>query len=285
METAVRTMETEVVEMLRQSGINSEPITVTKNGIRCMGIRVVDPEHPSISPIVYYSPEETVEAIVEKVRMLQDAGTPDISIDQITDPAYVAANVYMTIQRISDDGEDVLKQDCLNLELVLRIPLQLGISKGSVKVNKAFLERTGIAENAIWQMARDNMRETFVIDSMAATLGLPEEFAPDIPFYVCSTDDRMNGATALAFPEIFRNFCMHVEAAGCWIIPSSTEEVLLIPYGAIDVDPECLASMVEEINGNVVDPLLQLDPCAYAYDMDKDMVQIAATRAMRGEIL
>lgn len=271
--------ESKLVEVLFRDGIVAEPITTVKNGIACMGIRVIDPDNPIISPIVYYSSDETIETIASRISALQNVDKPDIHIDDFTNPDYVTEHVYMAIQRISDDDNGVIKRPLLNLELVLRISLQLGDSTGSIKVNQVLLEQSGIEEDALWQIAKDRMRNCFEVKSMAETLGLPDEFAPNVPFYVCTTDEKTNGAVALAYPDLFWNFCVHKDTDGCWIIPSSTEELLLVPFGAIDVKPEFLASMVSDVNGTsgVVDPLIQLEPVAYRYDMETDRITIAAS--------
>ena len=59
------------------------------------------------------------------------------------------------------------------------------------------------------------------------------------------------------------------------ILPSSTQELLIIPEN----DNVCyadFASMVDEVNRAEVDPLIQLDPVVYRYDLESDSIKIVA---------
>ena len=283
METTVRTMETEVVEMLQQAGINSEPVTVIKNGCQCTGIRVINPASP-INPVVYYSQEDTVQMVIDKVMAVQRAGTPDIHIDDVTDSEYVASHVFMTIQKCGNEV-DVLRKPYLNLELVLRIPMTIGNQTGSIKVTTAFLERTGISEERIWQLAKNNMCcGWFKIFNIIEMLGLPEYMSEDLSMYVCTTEDRNYGATALAFPSVFRDFCVHHNVQSLVLIPSSTEEILILPEEEISGDVSKMPLMVKEINEATVDPLIQLESCVYRFSMETNSVSLLAkVEEMEGE--
>ena len=264
-----------LINALKEEGIEAEGITVCKNGCECLGIRVIDPENPGISPIVYYSAEDTMESIISRIMAAKDFGIPDINLHAVNDPVYVSRNVYFSIQKTCTSDNDALTKPCLDLELVLRVALTIGDNTGSVKMTRSLLERCSMSEEAVWAMARENMLHRFAVRSMAELLSIPEEFAIDMPLYVCTTDSGTNGASVLAFPEVFRRFCEEHGKERLYILPSSTEEVIICPADAYK-DASVLAEMVRDINASCVDPLLQLNPAVYCFDYETDELTIAA---------
>lgn len=273
-----------LVAQLAQAGITADPVTVVKNGIECTGIRVIDPESPNISAIVYYSSDETVEAIAARVAAISQLRAPSIDVEQVTDPAYISSHVYLTIQRCSNDREGTIKKDFLNLELVPRISLEFDGQHASTKINHNLLEQADISEDVLWTMARHNMAGQFRVFTLSEIMDFPEEFTPEVPFSIVSTDSRTNGATALAFPEVFRTFCEEHGLASCLILPSSIEELIVMPEGLEDFSIPALACMVNDINHDVVDELIQLDPVVYRYDPASDEVTIAAVFSEEGGV-
>ncbi len=203
---------------------------------------------------------------------------PQISLNQIRDKYYARTHAFLTIHRKCED--DLVKRSVLNLEAFIRVEVNLGEGTGFIKVNEAYLDEIGITAKELWEFAWCNTKKTFRMFSMAELLDLPEELKVELgdelvaPFYVCTTDARTNGAVALIYPEIFREFCDKHQLDKCWLIPSSTEEVLI--YTRMDTDPDELASMVKEINMTVVEPILQLDPVIYVYTRATDEITIVA---------
>lgn len=265
-----------LINGLKEKGIEAEGITVCKNGCECLGLRVLNPDRPGVSPIIYYSPEETLEHVLDRVSTVMADGMPDFCLDCLDDPAYIAGNVYFSIQKKPDDGLDVLKRDCLNLELVLRVPLSLEGSMGSIKFPRFLLERCDMEEDVLWAFATENMKHRYIIQGMAEALGLPEDMTGVTPFYVCTTDNHTNGASVLAIPEVIRRFCAEKRMEKVYILPSSTEEVLLCPADLCS-DTSVLADIVKDVNAACVDPLIQLEPVVYCYDFERDELCISAS--------
>ena len=59
--------ENSILEALKMEGVDAEQITVTKNGVPCKGIRIITGDG-QVSPVVYYSEEETITEFVARVR-------------------------------------------------------------------------------------------------------------------------------------------------------------------------------------------------------------------------
>ena len=62
----------------------------------------------------------------------------------------------------------------------------------------------------------------------------------------------------------------------CYILPSSTEEVIVIAGSKLrdDMDVSDLAYMVNEINTAQVDPILQLEPVVYQYTVSSRKIKM-----------
>lgn len=257
---------------LAARGIEAEQVMVTKNGVPCVGFRIVT--GTNISPVVYYSQQETIESFLLRINKALTQ-IPDISVDCLSDRDYLLKNLYVSVQKVGNENH-LVKRKIMNFEAFLRIKvivLRDG-EVGSIKVTDALLDMSGISVDEAWNRAISNMVDAFSVRSMAAVLGLSEELF-DEPFYVVTTKSGVDGAAALLYPKIFRNFCLEKGIESALILPSSTQEVLIIPED-VDVDYVDFANMVNEINNTEVDPMIQLDPVVYRYDINSDSIQIVA---------
>lgn len=145
---------------------------------------------------------------------------------------------------------------------------------GSIKVSSSLLAMAGVTVEDAWKAAMSNMKSVVSIRSMADVLNMPEELFP-VPFHVVTTENGMDGASALLYPEIFKSFCQQREVDACIILPSSTQELLVVP----DDEEYCydmFAGMVNEVNSTEVDPMIQLDPVVYKYDAITNKIKIVA---------
>lgn len=267
----------QLLEALANEGITAEEITVIKNGCECTGVKVISGTD-KVYPIVYYSQDENLAEIVRRVKTVAGQDKPKVDVSQVIKPDYARKHASLAIRKIS--GEDLVKQNILNLEAYVRVAVDMGNDTGYLKADKTYLQATDLTEAELWEAAVRNTRQTLKIYSMAELLELPEELMEElrdetsVPFYVCTTTDRTNGATALYFPDIFKEFCETHGLVSLWLIPSSTEEVLINQQ--MDLEPEVLAMMIEDINIATVDPLIQLDPVVYKYDLKTNAITIAA---------
>ena len=273
----MRNFENSIIDTLKNEGIEAESIEIVKNGIPCKGLRVIK-KGCDISPIIYYSQQDTTEAFLSRVRsaLLSDVSSPTA---MLTDPDYVRDHVYLAVQRQSK--ELLVKQKYLNIELIMRVMLDLGeqAGTGSVKVTPGLVEQLGIAEDELWKCASANSHAGSNIRSMAEVLGLPDTDGEQ-SLYVATTGQLTGGASVLYFPEIFHAFCEDHGEEACYMLPSSTEEILVLRETALDngrLTVNDLVRMVETINEDQVDPILQLEPAVYRYSIDSDEIGVVAT--------
>lgn len=273
----MRNFENSIIDTLKNEGIEAESVEIVKNGIPCKGLRVIK-KGCDISPIIYYSQQDTTEAFLSRVRsaLLSDVSSPTA---MLTDPDYVRDHVYLAVQRQSK--ELLVKQKYLNIELIMRVMLDLGeqAGTGSVKVTPGLVEQLGIAEDELWKCASANSHAGSNIRSMAEVLGLPD-IDGEQSLYVATTGQLTGGASVLYFPEIFHAFCEDHGEEACYMLPSSTEEILVLRETALDngrLTVNDLVRMVETINEDQVDPILQLEPAVYRYSIDTGEIDVVAT--------
>ena len=276
----MRNFENRIVETLRNEGIKveAEEIEIVKNGIPCKGIRICK-EGSNICPVVYYSEQDTYEQIMFRIQTALESDVPHDSIKLLNDLNYVRNNVFLAVQKQSK--EEIVKKEYLNLELFMRIMLDLGgpAGAGSVKVTPGLVAQLGIAEDELWKCASANSHAGSNIRSMAEVLGLPDTDGEQ-SLYVATTGQLTGGASVLYFPEIFHAFCEDHGEEACYMLPSSTEEILVLRETSLDngrLTVNDLVRMVETINEDQVDPILQLEPAVYRYSIDSDEINVVAT--------
>lgn len=268
----------ELIMSLKEAGIDVEEIVVRKNGILCNGLKVINGEG-RVCPVIYYSPDETLSELIQKIRYAVE-NTPDVNLAVITNKDYLKENAYLVLQKKGEwyEDEETIRRDYLNLEVALRIKIQMGDDEGSIKASTTLLNAAGMTEEELWNAAEENTKASIISFTMEEALGIPgplvEEMG-EIPFSIFTTWTRANGAIALYFPEIFRDFCKKHSIDRTLIIPSSTEEVII--SRSTGIDPRTAALMVREVNDTVVNPLLQLPPVVYEYHLDTDEILIAGT--------
>ena len=267
----MRNFENRIVETLRNEGIKVEAkeIEIVKNGIPCKGIRICK-EGSNICPVVYYSEQDTYEQIMFRIQTALESDVPHDSIKLLNDLNYVRNNVFLAVQKQSK--EEIVKKEYLNLELFMRIMLDLGgpAGAGSVKVTPGLVAQLSIMEDDLWDYAAANSLKEASIRNMAEILGLPE-MDDEQSLYVATTGQLTGGASVLYFPDVYKQFCEDHGETECYMLPSSTEEIIVLKGSALaegELSMGELVRMVQTINADQVDPILQLEPAVYRYSID-----------------
>ena len=276
----MRNFENRIVETLRNEGIKVEAkeIEIVKNGIPCKGIRICK-EGSNICPVVYYSEQDTYEQIMFRIQTALESDVPHDSIKLLNDLNYVRNNVFLAVQKQSK--EEIVKKEYLNLELFMRIMLDLGgpAGAGSVKVTPGLVAQLSITEDDLWDCAAANSLKEAIIRNMAEILGLPDT-DDEQSLYVATTGQLTGGASVLYFPDVYKQFCEDHGETECYMLPSSTEEIIVLKGSALaegELSMGELVRMVQTINADQVDPILQLEPAVYRYSIDTGEIDIVAT--------
>ena len=264
---------------MKEEKITIEEVMTVKNGVECRAFRIDRADDP-VSPIVYYSENETVGEIADRIRNIARAEYPDLAPGRLTDKGYVLSHTHIGLQKESEE-EGFLKRSYLNVEVFLQVDLDLDDEIASAKVTPEMAHCLGLSEDDLWNAAIRNDRDLYSVHSMSELLGLPEGIGADM--FVVTSSRRFNGAAALYFPEVFRDFCIGRGEDVCYILPSSTEEVIVLPASSVEDVPDirCLAELVQQVNDEQVDPLIQLEPAVYEYAVSTNEIEVAATLQMR----
>jgi len=99
------------------------------------------------------------------------------------------------------------------------------------------------------------------------------QFITEIAFEiipVITSKSKINGATALMYKEIFKDYCEERGLKEIVIIPSSIHE--LIPFDG-DMDKETITAMIKEVNADTVPPEEVLSDHPYFYNLEENTIK------------
>ena len=265
-----------LLKELKQEKIDADRITLTKNGVICKGIRISLGGGTGVSPIVYYSQSDTLEELYARVHRaieMSDSSEMKNLVKLLRDWDYVKQHVVLSICR--DDAVDSswVCRDYLNLSVSMRVLLDTdNFESAGIYVTRSYAEEMGFSVGDLWGAARENSRSGYRVEPLSEVLGVDSD-EPDLLYVVAG---RENGATALLYKEVFRSFCEQHGERWCYILPSSTEEVLIVPGQEADalLSVKEMAQMVRTINEEQVAPEIRLAPSVYRYDRELDEISI-----------
>ena len=127
---------------------------------------------------------------------------------------------------------------------------------GFITVTDQMMEKWGVTQEQLDQAALANSMavQPARLESMFDVLKDLTKEEPDEPvlgnlMYVLTNKQKTHGAGVLFYPDIQEKIS-EVFPSGCYILPSSTHEVLLVPKE--NMDPQELAEMVRAVNDTTV---------------------------------
>ena len=257
------------------TGIKAKVVRVSKNGFDCWGLT---PQNNSpLSPIVYYN-GEPIDIFTKKAEEVFQKARANLDVNVFRNKDYILEHSKVCVQRKTN--ESILKRSCLNLEVYLRLDLTTSMtSDGYMKATKSteeLLSQAGLAEKDVWAAALKNTYKSLIITSLEEIMGLVND-APHL-FDIVTTDNKMHGAAALAFRDVFRSYCCERGLEACLMLPSSIHELLLLDPNHAPDDPGDLAEMVRSVNDAEVSMFEQLDPVVYKYDLASNQITIVAEK-------
>ena len=197
--------------------------------------------------------------------------------DKWTDWSYIREHIFLCIAK-QDTVRNAVVRNYLNVSMYMRVCVDSAIDDSlSYKVTKELICKSGVPEELFWLAAEENRRKYCSVRPMSKMLGFPA--SDDEMIYVATTNGIPGGAGALYLTDMFRLFCQLHDEASLFVLPSSSEELLILPESKIAdyATAKDLAELVQSVNGtpDLVDPQIQLDPVVYQYRMDQNTVSIA----------
>lgn len=163
--------------------------------------------------------------------------------------------------------------------------VQDGDGGGRIRVNESVLSMIGVSEEELKACAMENTKnQEFcckdILDTLAEFQDIPEDTLAEMKA-MCSVSERMyvltnktkqDGATAILFDDIIKDFLEEKEFKGVFVLPSSRHEVLLVPMeSGRSVDE--LKEMVRQVNDTEVSPEDLLSYSVYFFDKEKGLMQ------------
>lgn len=149
-------------------------------------------------------------------------------------------------------------------ELMLVPYVNIDTDRGQAlfRVNRDIQNRVKMTDDEIHKYAMANMHaEDFIIRGMSDVIsemmhanGVEDEFFEDVladeeMLFVVTTTNNLGGASALVNPQVMDSVNDRIGEDNFFIIPSSVNEILIIPASKID-DPANLQAMCQDVNSN-----------------------------------
>lgn len=256
------------------------------NQVSMMGLSVGKPgEH--LLPILYLEPFyrnylsgwELSEILLEIGRIYEKQRIGfTLEEERIRDYQFIKGNIFFRLINYEKNQEQL--KECPyerfhDLAITYRwAAYRSRDGMASAIIRNKDLAMWGISREQMMEDARENTRRIFppVIRKIESVIPVKVEEC-DIPIFVLSNGDYMNGASAILYQEVLREFAQRMES-NLYILPSSIHEVILLRENDAK-DTEELAYMVRETNRTVVDREEILSDHVYYYDLMKDEIRIA----------
>ena len=266
----------DIINGLVAMGYRAEAQESIKNGVVFEGI-VIKGEDP-IAPVIYTERliedaeaqgKSIAEVVADVIKVYEEHRHVELDLDQLMSREFIMNNVYIGIQRESE--EDIVKMACDfdGMEAFLYVRGDMEVEAGySIKVNKYFLAHAYVDVTEAWDRAKENTFAETEIQSIAKMLaemcGMPydETIEMDIPMYVITNKCRLRGASAILDRKALEEFAQEHGAEELVVLPSSIHEMIVVPFdGSMDIEE--MSAMVREINAAEVKPEERLTDRAY----------------------
>lgn len=268
-------------------------ISVVKknNGVSPTGLFIRE-SGQDVSPILYlddyyihYQNGELLENVIRNIRADYDKKVQmaAVKIPNLQEFENIRGRVIYRLVNYEKNKE--ILEDCPHIRLydlavtfrwVARID-DVGVST-SLITNKQVKE-WGVSVNDLVLAARQNTPRLFpaqIIDMEEMLAGMVSFilYPSAIPMYILTNKQELNGASALLYGDILKDFA-NKKGADMYILPSSIHEVIMVPADRIN-DPTKLLSIVHDANTTVVSIGDVLSDSVYYYDRKKDQILVKA---------
>ena len=258
---------------------------VTKNnGLELDGLTIIS-EDTNVSPTIYlngYYNEFLTDGmeVAEKVIAIYKENKPEIPFDisLITDFSRVKPLIKMKLINYEENKKllvDTPHIKVLDLAVVFMIVLETEdvCQFATILIHNKFLNYWETEIDSLYKIAEENMRndfETIPMENIIAAVmdeSLVEECTTEMEFkmFVLTTHNKLHGAIGMLNKELLNAFMKRYKTEKLIILPSSTHEVLLVPYSEEVVKTD-LYEMVREVNETVLEETEYLSNNVYLYN-------------------
>lgn len=273
------TSQIEISVVKKNNGVSATGLFIRENGQDVSPILYLDDYY------IHYQNGELLENVIRNIRADYDKKVQmaAVKIPNLQEFENIRGRVIYRLVNYEKNKE--ILEDCPHIRLydlavtfrwVARID-DVGVST-SLITNKQVKE-WGVSVNDLVLAARQNTPRLFpaqIIDMEEMLAGMVSFilYPSAIPMYILTNEQELNGASALLYGDILKDFA-NKKGADMYILPSSIHEVIMIPADRID-DPKKLSSMVHEANTTVVSTGDVLSDSVYYYNRKKDQILVKA---------
>lgn len=254
-------------ELLLNYGYDINETTTIKGSVKERGLVILG-QSKTISPVIY---EQTVEQL-DELGVLELARTntkldTELDFDIIFTEDYVRANVMSGVRHLTDDETAIKWTVYDDLEEYLYLDLNISNTMATTVITKTLYDKLAnfIDIDELREVARDNVRKEVEINNIADMLRLYVDEDETLEFdfmYVATVKSRIRGASVMLLDDVLQDFCRQRGLGSVTIIPSSTDEIILLtqtePIGEIN-------NMITQVNTTCVDAWHWLSDHAYIY--------------------
>lgn len=199
--------------------------------------------------------------------------------DKVSDYEYIKNNLFYRIVNY-EKNKEMLKYTPHERFLDLAVTYRWAAYRNSDGMASALVRNKellmwGVSKEQMMKDARENTEKIFPPVMRKIQSVMPVQITQeDIPLFVLSNGDYMNGASVILYKDTVRDFAKYM-GYDLYILPSSIHEVVILLNDEVVKSPEELVMMVRETNRLVVDREEILSNHLYYYDREKDEIRIA----------
>ena len=269
---------------------------VTKNnGVIYTGVTIERSGH-CVSPTIYlesyynrYKEGESLDLIIRRIIDVYNCRAIDYDFDIEFFNNYDSVKDMLRCKIINkvtnaEYLKDVPYEDFLDLAIVPYCYLDCDVfdnrlSGGSITVKYDHMKMWKVDKEKLLKDAMANtLKVEGRIESILDTIKrIKPDLVEDLPIsddselmYVF-TNNMNNGAVCMTNETMLKSFCEKIDS-DIYIIPSSINEVLLVPINGID-DENILNQMVCEVNSSTLDPVEVLSDHVYYFSKENGYLQ------------
>ncbi len=269
------TSQIEISVVKKNNGVSATGLFIRENGQDVSPILYLDDYY------IHYQNGELLENVIRNIRADYDKKVQmaAVKIPNLQEFENIRGRVIYRLVNYEKNKE--ILEDCPHIRLydlavtfrwVARID-DVGVST-SLITNKQVKE-WGVSVNDLVLAARQNTPRLFpaqIIDMEEMLAGMVSFilYPSTIPMYILTNKQELNGASALLYGDILKDFA-NKKGADMYILPSSIHEVIMVPADRIN-DPTKLLSIVHDANTTVVSIGDVLSDSVYYYDRKKDQI-------------
>lgn len=252
----------------------------------------------NVSPNIYldlmYKNNVSIDEAVEHVLEMYEKHKKDsIDVSGILNLEYIKENIFCQLINKHKNIEmlkDIPHRDVTeDLTIIYRVSLEINnYNVASMIITNEHISLLNISDE-VFNSALENTARLLPLsirtlhEVIMEMMGLTEEDLEsmeanrdiNVPqMYYISNEKKVNGAISILYPNVLRNFAKSLGVEKLVVLPSSTQECIVLPYDE-SMDMEIFRNMVKEVNAEAVTTAELLSDNAYLYEVDSDSIKIA----------